>query len=78
MNKYNKLVSNSVIFAIGNFSSKLITVIMLPFYTSYLSQSDYGQIDLMITTIALLLPLLTLNIVEAVIRFSLDKKIFLW
>ncbi|MGO4347329.1 lipopolysaccharide biosynthesis protein [Paenibacillus sp. MCAF9] len=74
MNSYNKLAKNSAIFAIGNFSSKFISLIMLPFYTSQLSQSDYGQIDVIITTIALLMPVFTVNIVEAIIRFSLDKK----
>lgn len=74
MSNYNKLVKNSAIFAMGNFGSKFITLLMLPFYTRFLSQVDYGQIDIIITTIALLMPVFTVNIVEAVVRFTLDKK----
>ncbi|MFP3510715.1 polysaccharide biosynthesis C-terminal domain-containing protein [Peribacillus sp. SIMBA_075] len=74
MNSYNKLAKNSTIFAIGNIGSKFITLLMLPFYTRQFSQNDYGQIDLFITTIALLMPIFTASIVEAIVRFSLDKK----
>lgn len=74
MTKYEKLVKNSAVFAIGNFSSKFITLLMLPVYTSNLTQSSYGQIDIILTTLALLVPIFTVNIVEGVVRFSLDKK----
>lgn len=74
MSNYNKLAKNTGIYAIGNIGSKSITLLMLPFYTRMLSQADYGQIDIIITTIALLIPIFTVNIVQAVVRFSLDKK----
>ncbi|WP_312470580.1 polysaccharide biosynthesis C-terminal domain-containing protein [Neobacillus sp.] len=74
MNSYNKLAKNSIIFAVGNIGSKLITLFMLPFYTRLLTKEDYGQIDFILTTIALILPLFTVSIVEAVVRFSLDRK----
>jgi O-antigen/teichoic acid export membrane protein len=74
MNSYKKLAKNSAIFAVGNFSSKFVLLLMLPFYTKFLSQNDYGQIDIILTTLSLLLPMFTMNIVEAVVRFSLDRK----
>lgn len=74
MSRYEKLAKNSVIFAIGNFGSKFITIFMLPFYTSFLSQEEYGQIDIIITSISLLLPIFTVSIVEAIVRFSLEQK----
>ena len=76
VSKYRKLARNSLIFALGNILSKSITLLMLPFYTHFLSQAEYGQIDIIITTIALLIPIFTISIVEGVIRFSLDKKNF--
>lgn len=47
---------------------------MLTFYTRILSRVDYGQIEIIITTLALLMPILKVNIVEAVVRLNLDKK----
>jgi len=70
---YRSLGKNTAIFAIGTFGSKAISFFMLPIFTRVLTQADYGKIDIITTSISLLLPLLTLNIVEAVFRFTLDK-----
>ncbi|SDH86884.1 Membrane protein involved in the export of O-antigen and teichoic acid [Planococcus glaciei] len=74
MNIYQKLVNNTLIFAVGNFGSKIITFLMLPIYTTYFTQTEFGTIDILITTISLLIPIMTVNIVEAVVRFTLDQE----
>lgn len=73
-NKYKKLVSNSIIFAIGNFGSKIITILLVPLYTFFLSSSEYGKTDLVITTIGLCLPVISLNIYDSVLRFTMEKS----
>ncbi|SSC12133.1 putative Wzx [Mesotoga infera] len=70
---YRTLGKNTMIFALGTFGSKAIVFLMLPVFTRVLTQADYGKIDIITTSISLLLPLVTLNIVEAVFRFTLDK-----
>lgn len=74
MNQYKKLFNNSLIFAIGNLGSKLVTFLMLPLYTYVLSTSEYGVVDLMLTTTSLLLPIVGLSIHDSVLRFSMDKN----
>ncbi|WP_233278923.1 lipopolysaccharide biosynthesis protein [Floricoccus tropicus] len=74
MNTYKKLVGNSLIFAIGNLGSKFITFIMLPLYTYKLSTSEYGTTDVIQTTVMLLLPIVSLSIYDAVLRFAMDEK----
>lgn len=74
MNQYKKLFNNSLIFAIGNLGSKLVTFLMLPLYTYVLSTSEYGVVDLMLTTTSLLLPIVGLSVYDSVLRFSMDKK----
>lgn len=74
MNQYKKLFSNSIIFAIGNLGSKLITFLMLPLYTYTLTTQEYGTVDLFITTVSLLLPIVGLNIFDAVLRYAMDKR----
>ena len=74
MDKYKKLVSNTVIFAIGTFSSKLLVFLLMPLYTRVLSEADYGVVDLLMQTGNLLLPLVSLGINNAIIRFGLDKS----
>ena len=70
-NKY--LLKNTLIFTIGNIGSKLITFFLIPLYTGVLSTAEYGITDLINTISVVLVPLITLNISEAVMRFALDK-----
>lgn len=74
MGKYKKLIMNSAVFAIGNLGSKIISVVMVPLYTHFLTTNEYGQVDLVTTAISLLLPLVSLAIGQAVIRFSVSRN----
>jgi len=74
MSAYNKLLKNSAVFAIGNLGTKLISFILVPIYTYSLTKEQYGSTDLITTTISLLLPLLSLSIYDAMLRFSMDKN----
>ena len=74
MNKYKKLSGNIVVYAIGNLGSKLLAFILVPIYTAYLSTAQYGQIDLTISTVAMLLPIAYACVHDAVLRFALDEK----
>ncbi len=73
MNKYKKLFSNSAAMAVGQFSSKALSFLLVPLYTAVLSTEEYGTYDLIITTVTMLTPFLTLVISESVMRFCMDK-----
>lgn len=68
------LLKNTAIFAIGNFSTKLIGFILVPFYTYVLTTEEYGVINLIFTICTVISPLLMLNLQDAVRRFLLDKN----
>ena len=70
-NKY--LMKNTLIFSIGNFGTKIIHFLLVPLYTNILSTSEYGALDLMTVLSMVIMPIITLNIAEAVMRFSMDK-----
>ena len=71
--KYKKLIKNFSMAFIGNFVSKILSFIMVPFYTSILTTSDYGTADLISNIVFLVLPVFTLLMEEAVMRFALDE-----
>lgn len=71
--KSRSLLKNISFFAIGAFLPKLISFILVPIYTGYLSTAEYGIADLISTTVQLAMPIFTLTIYDAVLRFSLDK-----
>ena len=60
--KFSYLIKNTGLLFISNFASKILVFLLVPFYTSVL------------TTVQLITPILTLNIVDAVIRFSIDSE----
>ena len=74
MNKYKKLLNNTLYFFIGNMGSKLLIFFLVPYYTYVLSTAEYGTADLITTTASLIIPVVTLSITEAVFRFSMDEK----
>lgn len=71
--KYKKLAKNTGFISIGSFSSKLLSFVFVPFYTYYLTTSEYGVADIIISTTMLLFQVLTLSISEAAMRFPLDE-----
>ncbi len=71
--KYKELSKNTLLFSLSSFGSKLISFLLVPLYTYTLATADYGVVDLLNTTISLLIPLLTFNVQDAVLRFTLDK-----
>ena len=66
------LIKNIGLLTISSFGTKLLSFFLVPLYTNVLTTNEYGTYDLLNTTIAVLVPLLTLNIADAVMRFPLD------
>src|SRR5699024_2526838 len=74
MNQYKRLLSNTFIFAIGTFSSKILVILMLRFYTGMMTQDEMGVADLIIKTTSILYPVVSLSIGQAVIRYGLERR----
>lgn len=70
---YKKLFSNTIIFAIGSFSSKILVLLLVPIYTNYLTPEQVGLNDVIVLVANFLLPIFTLTISEAALRFGMDK-----
>lgn len=73
MDKYKKLATNTIIFAIGTFSSKILSFLLMPYVTAKMITSDYSTADLIQQTANVLIPIVFLQVNSAVLRFALDK-----
>ena len=73
MNKYARSGKNTITVFIGNAGAKLIGLLMLPFYTRWLSVEGYGTTDIIAVYASLLLGLATACIAEAVFIFPKDQ-----
>ena len=71
--KYTYLIKNMGLLTLSNFATKLLSFFLVPLYTNVLTTAEYGTYDLLYTTINLLIPVLTLDIQEGVLRFAMDK-----
>ena len=76
MGKYRRLGKNTLLVFAGNAGSKLIGLLMLPFYTRWLSPADYGTTDIVTVYVTVLSYLVTCCISEAIFVFpkGVEKK----
>ena len=74
MSESNKLLKNTLIYTVGNLGSKILSFLLVPLYSFYLSKTEFGYYDLILTTVSLLVPFLTIQISEASYRWLLDSK----
>lgn len=72
--KSSRLLKTTLIYAIGNMGSKLLSFILLPFYSYYLTNKEYGYYDIILTTISLLVPLITLQLSDSVFRWLITSN----
>ncbi|WP_034257944.1 lipopolysaccharide biosynthesis protein [Altibacter lentus] len=74
MGQGKSILKNTLIYAVGNFGSKALTFLLLPLYSFYLTKDEFGTYDLIIVSINLLAPIITLQTSEAIYRWLLEAK----
>lgn len=74
MSKKKELMKNTIIIFVGKLSTQFLTFFLLPIYTKYLSSSDYGTIDLILTYITLAVPILSLQFEMGTFRFLIENR----
>lgn len=71
--KYHLLLKDTAIFAAGSFGSKIILFFLVPLYTNYLSTGEYGIAELVFTYSQFIIPIASLMIYDAILRFGMSK-----
>ena len=74
MNKYKKLMGNTLIFGIGSFGAKFLGFFMTMLYTRCMTEAEYSTADLLYNTVNVLVPLVTFSMADAIIRFGMDRE----
>ena len=57
-----RLATHSAIYGLGGIVSRILAVLLLPLYTSYLTGRDYGRVETLTALTAILVALLRLGI----------------
>ena len=74
MSKKSELIKNTLILALGKVFTQLISFLLLPIYTIFLSPAEYGVVDLITTYMILSVPLITVQLEMAAFRFLVDAR----
>jgi O-antigen/teichoic acid export membrane protein len=64
-----RLATTGAAYTASSVISKLIAVALLPLYTQYLTPSDYGAAEVLITAVIAASIVIRLGIIEALLRF---------
>jgi O-antigen/teichoic acid export membrane protein len=71
--RMSTLLRHSVVYGLGSIASKLVSIVLLPLYTRYLSRADYGRVELSLTVVIVLSILVQLGLTNALFRFWFDS-----
>lgn len=72
--KNRSLLSLTLIYTIGNLSSKLIGFVLVFFTTYYLTREQVGQFDLILITVNLFIPMVSIQLSDAGLRWLLGAE----
>lgn len=72
--KYRRLGKNTILIFIGNIGSKLINLVLLPFYTQWLSPEEYGKTELIITYSTIVFWIVSCSIFDSVFVFPKEQS----
>src|SRR6266436_4801227 len=68
-----RLARHSVIYGLGGIVSRILAVLLLPLYTSYLGRTGFGKIETIVALTTVLVVVLRLGISSAFFRFYFDS-----
>jgi O-antigen/teichoic acid export membrane protein len=68
-----RLGRHSAIYGLGGLVSRILAVLLLPLYTTYLTPTDYGRVETLVALTVILVTLLRAGITTAFFRFYFDS-----
>lgn len=74
MPKQKSLLNLTLLYTIGNLSSRIMSFVLVFFTTFYLTKDDVGEFDLILITLSLLSPFVTFQLTDAALRWLLDDQ----
>lgn len=73
--KNKNLLKGTAIYGIGTFGTKILSFLIVPLYTYYIATEDMGVYDVIISTINLLTPIVTMQISDAAYRWIIRDDV---
>lgn len=74
MSRQRELLKNTFILGIGYAVPALVSFLILPLYTAFLTKTEYGTYDLITILLSLMMPTITLQVKASVFRFLIESR----
>lgn len=74
MSREKDLLKNTFILGIGYAVPALVSFLILPLYTAFLTKTEYGTYDLITILLSLIMPTITLQVKSSVFRFLIENR----
>lgn len=71
LDRYKIFINNTLIFALSTLGNKAVALILIPIYSYSLSLAEFGEVDIALTVIMLLMPVITASLYEAVQKYCI-------
>lgn len=71
----NRLIKNTILYSVGNFSTKILSFLIVPLYTYYISTADMGWYDVVISAMTFITPVITLQLSDGLYRWLYDESL---
>lgn len=68
------IFKKSVLYFIGNLSSKILTSLLVPLYAFYIAATDLGKFDYNQTIMNIIIPIIFISVWESILRFVLNNN----
>lgn len=68
------MIKTTIIYFIGQMSSRFLTILLLPLYTNYINAEAYGYFDIVQVYLNVAVPFFFFEIWSALLRFTLEEK----
>jgi O-antigen/teichoic acid export membrane protein len=68
-NPVNKLMKTTILYFLGTFTSKALQFLIIPILTAVLMPEEYGYYDVVINTASVVIPIITLQVIDGMFRF---------
>lgn len=72
--KEKLLIKNTLLYTVSNFGSKILSFLIVPLYTYYLTTAEYGLYDTVISIVNMMTPMCILAIHEGLLRWLLKSE----
>ena len=74
MSRKKELVKKTGIYAVGNLGAKVLSYVMVLVYSYFILPDEMGYYDLIITTVAMIQPLVIFQMNDGIYRFLAERK----